>query len=109
MEDLRNGLFKIGRSVTPEKRQRTLQSEVPQVQMRISIPAEEEHEKELHENFSGKRIRGEWFSLDADDLVHVVSFLKQNGDADRVWLDNEWFGIICFRANPKKRPENYFS
>jgi hypothetical protein len=109
MEDLRNGLFKIGRSVTPEKRERTLQSEVPQVQMRISIPAEEEHEKELHENFSGKRIRGEWFSLDADDLVHVVSFLKQNGDADRVWLDNEWFGIICFRANPKKRPENYFS
>ena len=29
MEDLRNGLFKIGQSQTPEKREKTLQSEVP--------------------------------------------------------------------------------
>ncbi len=102
MEDLRNGLFKIGRSVTPEKRERTLQSEVPQVQMRFSIPGEEKHERDLHDNFSAKRIRGEWFSLNADDLVRAVSFLKQNGDADRAWLDSEWFGKISFQANPKE-------
>lgn len=101
MEDLRNGLFKIGRSMTPEKRERTLQSEVPQVQMCFLIPGEEKHERELHENFSAKRIRGEWFSLDADDLFRVVSYLKQSGDADRASLDNEWFGKICFQANLK--------
>ena len=103
MEDLRNGLFKISRSVTPEKRERTLQSEVPQVQMRFSIPGEEKHEGDLHENLSGKRIRGEWFSLEADDIVCVVSFLKQHGDADRAWLDNEWFGKICFQTNLKEK------
>ena len=71
--------------------------------MRFSIPGEEKHEGDLHENLSGKRIRGEWFSLEADDIVGVVSFLKQHGDADRAWLDNEWFGKICFQTNLKEK------
>jgi hypothetical protein len=99
MEDLRNGLFKIGHSMNPEKRERTLQSEVPQVEMRFSIPGEERHEKELHDNYSAKRIRGEWFSLDAKDLVRVISFLRENGDAERVWINHEWFGRICFQGD----------
>ena len=39
MEDTRNGYFKIGHSKTPGKRERTLQSEVPSVTLRFSIPA----------------------------------------------------------------------
>lgn len=81
MEDLRNGHFKIGRSTTPEKRERTLQSEVPQVVLRLSIPADEKHEKELHDFFENKRVRGEWFTLCPDDLLWLVSFLKKHGDA----------------------------
>lgn len=57
MEDLRNGCCKIGRSATPSTRERTPQSEVPEIVMRFSIPAEDNHEKHLHLHFAAKRMR----------------------------------------------------
>jgi hypothetical protein len=100
MEDLRNRSFKIGRSKTPGKRERTLQSEVPQVVMRISIPAEEECERQLHSHFVSKRFRGEWFTLTNDDLVWIVAFLKANGDSSRAIVDYNWLGTIHFTSTP---------
>jgi Meiotically up-regulated gene 113 len=102
MEDLRNGAFKIGRSKTPGKRERTLQSEVPQTVLRFSIPADEDHEKQLHAHFDEKNRRGEWFDLAADDLIWIVTFLKENGDVDRAYLDYEWLGEIYFRSGKIK-------
>lgn len=99
MEDTRNGAFKIGHSRTPGKRERTLQSEVPETALRFSIPANEEHEKALHARFAHRRIRGEWFELSAEDLVDVVSFLKAHGDAERVEADFHWLGVLFFRAS----------
>ncbi len=98
MEDLRNGHFKIGRSRSPGKRERTLQSEVPQIVLRLSIPADEKHERELHDRFANKRLRGEWFSLAPDDLQGLVSFLRGNGDAARASIDYQWLGTIFFNA-----------
>ena len=98
MEDLRNNLFKIGKSKTPSKRERTLQSEVPQIVMRLSMPADESHEKQLHEHFDEKRIRGEWFTLSPDELLWLVSFLKKHGDVARASIDHEWLGKIAFNA-----------
>jgi hypothetical protein len=100
MEDLRNRSFKIGRSKTPGKRERTLQSEVPQVVMRFSIPAEEECERQLHGHFESKRFRGEWFTLTNDDLVWIVAFLKANGDPSRAIMDYNWLGNIHFASTP---------
>lgn len=99
MEDVRNGAFKIGRSRTPGKRERTLQSEVPETLLRFSIPAEEEHEKALHSRFSHRRIRGEWFELTHDDLVEVIAFLKTNGDPERATVDFQRMGMLYFRAS----------
>lgn len=101
MEDLRNKTFKIGKSKTLGKRERTLQSEVPQIVMRFSIPAEEAREKELHERFDAKRIRGEWFELSQDELVWLVSFLKSDGDTSRSFVDFDWLGRIHFNTSPK--------
>ncbi len=98
MEDLRNGHFKIGRSATPGKRERTLQSEVPQIVLRFSIPANVDHERELHERFDDKRQRGEWFALSPDDLLWLMSFLKQHGDGARVAVDHQWFTNIFFNG-----------
>jgi hypothetical protein len=98
MEDLRNGHFKIGRSRSPGKRERTLQSEVPQIVLRLSIPADEKHERELHDRFANKRLRGEWFSLAPDDLQWLVSFLRGNGDVARASIDYQWLGTIFFNA-----------
>jgi hypothetical protein len=100
MEDPRNRSFKIGRSRTPGKRERTLQSEVPQVVMRFSIPAEEECERQLHSHFECKRFRGEWFTLTNDDLVWIVAFLKANGDPSRAIMDYNWLGNIHFASTP---------
>jgi hypothetical protein len=100
MEDLRNKTFKIGRSKTPGKRERTLQSEVPQIVMRFSVPAEEAHEKQLHDRFQSRRMRGEWFALTNDDLVWIVEFLKVSGDSFRAVVDYQWLGAIHFASSP---------
>ena len=98
MEDQRNNSFKIGRSKTPGKRERTLQSEVPQIVMRFSIPAEEQTESELHFKYEPKRIRGEWFSLNAEDVVSIVCFLKARGDVSRASVDYHWLGKIWLES-----------
>ncbi len=94
MEDLRNGLVKIGQSQTPEKRENTLQSEVPEISLRFYLPAHDTAEKELHEKFDAKRVRGEWFQLTPQDILAVIGFLKQKGDASRAFADYEWLGKI---------------
>jgi hypothetical protein len=99
MEDRRNGTFKIGRSKTPGKRERTLQSEVPEIVLRFSIPADENDERKLHERFDPKRQRGEWFNLTADELLWIVSFLKKSGDVSRVSADYEWLGTITLKCS----------
>jgi hypothetical protein len=94
VEDLRNGLFKIGQSQTPEKREHTLQSEVPDVSLRFYVPPHDTAEKELHEIFAAKRIRGEWFQLTSQDVLSVIEFLKQHGDLSRASADYDWLGKI---------------
>ncbi len=101
MEDLRNGNFKIGRSKTPGKRERTLQSEVPEIVLRFSIPAHDDDERRLHGRFDPKRQRGEWFSLTPDELLWIISFLKKNGDVARVSANYEWVGKITLQASVK--------
>lgn len=103
MEDLRNKTFKIGRSKTPGKRERTLQSEMPQIVMRFSIPGEEAHEKQLHDQFEAKRVRGEWFSLADADLLWIVEYLKVEGDASRAIVDHSWLGGV-YMASSTGRP-----
>jgi hypothetical protein len=94
MEDMRNGLFKIGQNQTPEKREKTLQSEVPETSLRFYMPAHDTAEQELHEMFSAKRVRGEWFELKPKDILSVIEFLKQKGDLSRVSADFDWLGKI---------------
>jgi hypothetical protein len=103
MEDLRNGRFKIGRSATPNKRERTLQSEAPEVVLRLSIPADENDEKNLHCHFASKRVRGEWFELEPHDLVWITTFLKQKGDFERASIDYQWLGTMFFRSSDKSK------
>jgi hypothetical protein len=102
MEDPRNGAFKIGRSRTPGIRERTLQSEVPETLLRFSIPAEEEHEKTLHARFRHRHIRGEWFGLTPDDLLEVITFLKENGDAERASGDFHWLGRLFASSSVRR-------
>lgn len=81
MHDTSNGYFKIGISNSPEYRERTLQSEKPTIEMIISkkFPIRkiaESIEKALHSTYSEKRLRGEWFELNDNDVKHIKETLK---------------------------------
>lgn len=81
MYDISTGYFKIGISNNPNYREKTLQSEKPTIE---KICAKEYPnrtianaiESALHKSYESKRIRGEWFALDANDVNVIVATLS---------------------------------
>lgn len=81
MRDEKNGCFKIGISNRPEYREKTLQSDKPFI---VMLRAKEfptrkmahAFEQSLHKVYEQKHIRGEWFSLNEDDVREVMDALK---------------------------------
>lgn len=77
MKDQRNDTYKIGKSNNPEFREKTLQSEVPQVILLSYCEEQIISEKLLHQLFEDKRIRGEWFALDANDVNRIIKLMNK--------------------------------
>lgn len=80
MLDSKNKHYKIGISNEPEWREKTLQSEKPSIKLiaakkfvnrRIAANIE----KALHDSYSHKRKRGEWFQLDQEDIDEIKTTL----------------------------------
>lgn len=72
-EDVR-GLVKIGRAVNPRNRVQKIAAILPstcRVVGLIEAANMEELEKELHRRFADRRVKGEWFKLDAGHLEEV--------------------------------------
>jgi len=81
MHDTANGYYKIGISNKPYYRERTLQSEKPAIELIASkkFPVRkiaESFEKSLHNVYDDKRLRGEWFELDENDVKNIIESLK---------------------------------
>lgn len=75
MHDSSNGLTKIGRSVYPEKREKTLVSDRSSIELRFVSPlCDRKIEKDFHHRFRSKRERGEWFRLNAGDIQSIVNY-----------------------------------
>lgn len=72
----RNNFIKIGRSINPIHREKTLQSEDPELLMIKSWIAPKDVEKLLHSEFSNERVRGEWFRLTIKDLFRIKEIMK---------------------------------
>lgn len=71
----KTGLHKIGRSINPDYREKTIRSENLEVsQVFISPMTHPSKEKDLHKYFKEKRIRGEWFNLLESDLNFIKEF-----------------------------------
>ena len=69
-----NGLTKIGRSVQPKAREKTLQAEDPRLEMIFCVDGVGYLEGRLHEIFADLRVRGEWFRLE-ESHVDWIKFL----------------------------------
>lgn len=77
MHNRRNGYFKIGKSVDPEYREKTLQAEEPDIILIDKWEAASHIETTLHGKFRDKRKRGEWFALTDDDISTIRQFMEQ--------------------------------
>ncbi|MDG5801042.1 GIY-YIG nuclease family protein [Marinilabiliaceae bacterium ANBcel2] len=72
-----NDLIKIGQSKNPTFREKTLQSQEPEIQMIGFWKASKSIEKEFHKEFSFKRKRGEWFKLTFKDLKRIKNRMEK--------------------------------
>jgi prophage antirepressor-like protein len=70
MYDENSNLYKIGVSKNPKQRESTLSSQIPKI--KIILFLDRNIEKLLHKLFENKRVRGEWFKLDSDDIISLV-------------------------------------
>lgn len=68
-------LIKIGQSNNPCYRERTLQSKEPKVHLIACWETPKTIEKDLHNMYKYKRIRGEWFRLNMTDLKKLAQFM----------------------------------
>jgi hypothetical protein len=80
MINKRNGYFKIGSSNNPKYREKTLQSEEPNIELVESWELPRKYETILHKKYSDQRIRGEWFDLTGKEINEIYAFLKTEQD-----------------------------
>ncbi|CAB5224197.1 Meiotically up-regulated gene 113 [uncultured Caudovirales phage] len=71
IKDCNTGLYKIGISNQPLKREKTLQSEKPNIKI-IKI-FDKNIEKELHIKYKDFRLRGEWFILNNIQIKYICT------------------------------------
>ena len=71
IKDCNTNLYKIGCSNDPLKREKTLQSEKPNIKI-IKI-FENYIEKELHIKYNDFRVRGEWFNLNNIQINYICT------------------------------------
>lgn len=71
MKNSRNGMYKIGKSINPSRREKTLQSEEPMIKMVKTW--DYDIENTLHKKYSKQRIRGEWFKLNNVQVKYICT------------------------------------
>jgi hypothetical protein len=72
-----SSLIKIGHSRNPDYREKTLHSKEPTVHLIACWETSKLKEKELHQKYLAKRVRGEWFRLNLYDLKEIIDFMNQ--------------------------------
>jgi len=71
MKDNHSNLYKIGRSIDPIKREKTLQSEKPSIKLIKTF--DKNIENELHIKYNDFRVRGEWFNLNNIQVKYICT------------------------------------
>lgn len=74
MADRSTGMYKIGRSIEPYFREKTLQSQNPVIELICTCQVD--IEKHLHEYYADQRVRGEWFNLSDEQVNEVIEIFE---------------------------------
>jgi hypothetical protein len=77
MHNSRNNLVKIGKSISPRHREKTLQAEEPEITMIAVWEASSQLERYLHRLYKDKRLRGEWFNLNYNELLNIKKQVEE--------------------------------
>lgn len=76
-------LYKIGMTSSPDKRLQQLQyQDGREYTMVVSIPTPDHRglEAQLHKKFKSKRVKGEWFNLDPDDIAWIAALANEEDE-----------------------------
>lgn len=76
MVDTINNVYKIGKSLNPNFRERTLLSQKPFI--KTLFICNKNIESKLHKKYSNKRIRGEWFKLSESDIKEIENIFNNH-------------------------------
>ena len=77
MKNLNNGYTKIGfTKKEPKFREKTLQSEEPDILLISSFKGSMLDEETLHNQFNAKHTRGEWFDLNEEDFQEIEDYFS---------------------------------
>ena len=71
IKDYNTGFYKIGKSRNPRIREKTLQSENPNIE--IVKVFNNDIEKLLHDSYKQYRLRGEWFNLNNIQIKYICN------------------------------------
>lgn len=75
MRNQRNKFTKIGWSKSPTLREKTLQSEEPEIELLWSAPGTLADEAALHLKYQNERVRGEWFNLATTEISKIKELI----------------------------------
>jgi hypothetical protein len=109
MADTTNNYIKIGKSINVLYREKTLQAEKPSIEGLFYV--EDDIEKLLHSLFSEKRLRGEWFNLNQEDIDFIDLILIQKGLIKKEFSLDNMISPAKSKNKPKiiERQENEIS
>jgi hypothetical protein len=71
IKNKRNGLYKIGKTKNIKHREKTLQSEEPEISVIKTFDSD--IESILHDKYSDYRVRGEWFKLSKIQIKYICT------------------------------------
>ena len=100
MKDGPTGWYKIGKSITPVKRERTLLAQQPMIDLLCYWEDEQDtRERFLHAEMKAYRRRGEWFELSKNELWRIYWMMRDYKRTDvhpdaheyaKKYAANEW-------------------
>jgi hypothetical protein len=103
MRNKKTNLFKIGFSKNPKKRKNTFRTADPNIEIHRQWFTSQKYESILKNKYKAKRVSGEWFLLDENDIKSIDKLMRSFSPT---WADGLAKSIIKMIDNWDKKGPN---